>query len=125
MIPAHQDNILDSILATSERVALDRLSECMATGEADAGELAAQIAVEIVGYVREQWGGSQIYIPKNTAGLRAQIYDTYTGNNIRELARRYHFTERSIRRIIAAERQRRQRARKEQDLQQATFPALP
>lgn len=122
MLPSNHDNLLDSILETSERVAQAVLSERMS--DTQANELAAQISVDIVGEVRELWGGIPVYIPKNTPGIRAQIYESYTGNNVRELARRYHFTERSIRRIIAAERQRRQGERKNPTLQQATFPGL-
>lgn len=118
ILPPH-NNILDSILVTSETVAREVLSRCLSAQEAD--ELSAQISITLVGEVRELWGGSPVYIPKNTPGIRAKIYDSYTGNNVRELARRYHFTERSIRRIIAAERERRQRARKEQYSQQANL----
>lgn len=122
MIPSNHDNLLDSILETSERVAQAVLSERMS--DTQANELAAQISVDIVGEVRELWGGIPVYIPKNTPGIRAQIYESYTGNNVRELARRYHFTERSIRRIIVAERERRQDEQKEQDNRQLTFPGL-
>ncbi len=122
MIPTSHDNLLDSILETSERVAQAVLSERMS--DTQANELAAQISVDIVGEVRELWGGIPVYIPKNTPGIRAQIYESYTGNNVRELARRYHFTERSIRRIIAAERERRHGAANDQSCQSLRFPGL-
>lgn len=122
MLAASQNNLLDSILETSERVAHEVLSGRLPLQQAN--ELAAQISVDIVGEVRELWGGIPVYIPKNTPGIRAQIYDSYTGNNVRELARRYHFTERSIRRIIAAERERRQGSGKDQSNQPLRFPGV-
>ena len=122
MLPASGDNILESIRQTGESVALELLSRHLPAGQAQ--QIAEDIGIQTAAEVGEIWGGSPVYVPKNTASRRARIYDSYTGDNVRELARQFHFTERNIRLIIAAERQRRQGERKNPTRQQATLPGL-
>jgi Mor family transcriptional regulator len=52
-------------------------------------------------------GGQKIYFPKNPPGRDPLIYSLFDGRNYNALARRFHLTENSIRRIIKLERARR------------------
>lgn len=122
MLPASGDNILESIRQTGERVALELLSRHLPAGQAQ--QIAEDIGIQTAAEVGEIWGGSPVYVPKNTASRRARIYDSYTGDNVRELARQFHFTERNIRLIIAAERERRHGAANDQSCQSLRFPGL-
>ena len=125
MPPMNHDDILESIRLVGESVAQEQLLRCMPSGQAQ--EIAENIGINTAAEIGEIWGGSPVYFPKNPPARRALIYDSFTGNNIRELARRFHFSERNIRMIISAERKRRQDEQdeqKEQDNRQLTFPGL-
>ena len=62
----------------------------------------------------EDWGGSNIYIPKNLASRfrrrDAELYRGFTGHNVQELAQKYGLTQQRVYSIIKAERARRARS---------------
>lgn len=51
-----------------------------------------------------EFGGEQIYLPRDKVRRDARIYDDYTGDNIPELRARYHLSESTLYQIIRAQR---------------------
>ncbi|EPT7428694.1 Mor transcription activator family protein [Vibrio cholerae] len=77
----------------------------------DSPEAALQAVLDIGEYM----GGVQVYLPRGDR-LRQQIrdmkiYKEFNGNNIRQLAHRYHLTDKAIYEIIAKLRKIEQRRR--------------
>lgn len=87
------------------------MARCVpAVEETEARELGRRVADMLA----EDWGGSNIYIPKNLAPRfrrrDAELYRAFTGHNIEELARKYGLTQQRVYSIIKAERARRTRS---------------
>ena len=81
------------------------------------GQIAAAPAVNpalvIVEGIRARFGGSMLYIPVGTtldrAARNAELLAAFTGNNHRELARRYGLSVKSVYGVISAYRKDRDR----------------
>lgn len=73
-----------------------------------AGEQALAVAEESTDTVLDEFGGENLYIPKNISGKAArrnrQIYDEFTGDNHDELAKKYGVTLQRIYAIIKEQR---------------------
>ena len=73
------------------------------------GEQALAVAEESTDTVLEEFGGENLYIPKNISGKahrrNRQIYDEFTGDNHDELAKKYGVTLQRIYAIIKEQRQ--------------------
>lgn len=73
------------------------------------GEQALAVAEESTDTVLDEFGGENLYIPKNISGKahrrNRQIYDEFTGDNHDELAKKYGFTLQRIYAIIKEQRQ--------------------
>lgn len=69
---------------------------------------AAMFGNEVANRMADDWGGQQVYIPRNAAGQRqgrnAQIFREFTGDNVPDLAKKYGLTIQAVYRIIKAER---------------------
>lgn len=67
-------------------------------------EYAELIGIENLMKLSHTFGGTSIYIPKEKELLKdfkyKQIAKEFTGKNAKELARKYHLSERTIYRII-------------------------
>jgi len=80
--------------------------------EIESQDLSLALSLSIGQYL----GGAQFYLPRGDALQRyirdIEIWDAFTGNNTKQLARKYHLTEKSIYEIVARmrkiEHQRRQ-----------------
>jgi Mor family transcriptional regulator len=74
-------------------------------------QLSLQLSLAIGQYL----GGAQIYLPRGDALQRfirdIEIWDAFHGNNTRQLARRYHLSEKAIYEIVARMRQLEQQRR--------------
>ncbi|OOS08074.1 Mor transcription activator family protein [Moraxella cuniculi DSM 21768] len=72
-------------------------------------EQAAAIAEESTDTVLDEFGGENLYIPKNISGKAARrnrtIYEEFTGDNHDELAKKYGVTLQRIYTIIKEQRQ--------------------
>lgn len=70
---------------------------------------ATAIAEESTDTVLDEFGGENLYIPKNISGKAArrnrQIYDEFTGDNHEVLAKKYGVTLKRIYAIIKEQRQ--------------------
>lgn len=99
--------LLDDVAAKVARMARCRLPPM---DEAQARDFGRRVADMLA----EDWGGSNIYIPKNLASRfrrrDARLYREFTGDNIQELAHRYGLTQQRVYAIIKAERTRRSHA---------------
>lgn len=66
---------------------------------------AKDLAEQLCSRFGEEYGGSDVYVPVGRFWrLReryASIYRDFTGDNYRELAKKYHLTERWVQRIVA------------------------
>jgi mor transcription activator family protein len=71
---------------------------------------AEKVSEVVVDYVLDEFGGENIYIPRNISGrARARnrkIYEEWSGNNHEELAKKYNITRQRVYAIIKEERQR-------------------
>lgn len=81
------------------------MARCVpAVEETEARELGRRVADMLA----EDWGGSNIYIPKNLASRfrrrDAELYRGFTGHNVQELAQKYGLTQQRVYSIIKAER---------------------
>ena len=67
-------------------------------------EIAADVGLDIVRYLIENWGGSVLYIPTMSKlasqTLRKTIRSEYTGSNEKELARKYNVSRTKIRQAL-------------------------
>ena len=87
------------------------MARCVpAVEETEARELGRRVADMLA----EDWGGSNIYIPKNLASRfrrrDAELYRGFTGHNVQALAQKYGLTQQRVYSIIKAERARRARS---------------
>lgn len=77
-------------------------------------EAARDFGRRVADMLAEDWGGSNIYIPKNLASRfrrrDALLYREFTGQNVQELAQKYGLTQQRVYAIIKAERTRRAHA---------------
>ena len=66
-------------------------------------------ALKAVERVRISWSGVLMYIPKNkgheTSGRDRAIFEKFTGNNVRELAKEYSLAQQTIYKILKKQRQ--------------------
>lgn len=73
------------------------------------GEQVLAVAEESTDTVLDEFGGENLYIPKNISGKahrrNRQIYDEFTGDNHDELAKKYGVTLQRIYAIIKEQRQ--------------------
>lgn len=73
------------------------------------GKQALMVAEESTDTILDEFGGENLYIPKNISGKAArrnrQIYDEFTGDNHDELAKKYGVTLQRIYAIIKEQRQ--------------------
>lgn len=64
-----------------------------------------RIALEAAEAVRRDWGGGLMYIPKGVQFTLAQrdleIWNDFRGDNVRELAHKYHLSDKQIYSVIA------------------------
>lgn len=87
-------------MSTSGGIRLDNLNEVWQ-------QIASIIGMDNVKKLMDGYGGAYLYIPKSDKLDRAerneQIRADFNGYNFRELAKKYHLTEVSIRSIVADE----------------------
>ena len=79
---------------------------------------AAEISKKVAKRILDDWGGQQIYIPKNSGQLVARdfkIWEDFNGKNHLELAKKHDLTPQQIYRIIR-EVSERERAKSQADL---------
>lgn len=66
---------------------------------------ARKVALTAADQVRQNYGGTEVYIPKGLALVLSerdrQIWDEFNGDNYHALAKKYDRTERQIRHIIS------------------------
>lgn len=71
----------------------------------DQKELAEIVGLEAYRKLVENFGGCQIYIPKLEMTLKKirniEIRNSFNGSNYRELAKKYHLSEKTVREIIS------------------------
>lgn len=67
----------------------------------------ATLARRVTTRIALEFGGEQIYLPKDKARRDARIFDEYTGDNVLELRARYKLSESTLYQVIRAERSRR------------------
>ena len=70
-------------------------------------EIAGKAGKSIANELAITWGGQQVYIPMDLARRNATIYEAFTGDNVHDLARRFHTSTNNIYGIIKSERDRR------------------
>ena len=62
------------------------------------------VGAELFTKIVDDYGGEMLYIPKRATMERKQKYDAirkeYDGTNISQLARKYSYTERTVREIL-------------------------
>jgi len=96
--------LLDDVAVKVGEMAQHGLSS---VSEADARAFGRRVADMLA----EDWGGSNVYIPKNMASRfrnrDATLYREYRGDNIAELAKKYGITQQRVYAVIKAERARR------------------
>lgn len=96
--------LLDDVAAKVARMARCGLPSVEEEAAKDFGRRVADM-------LAEDWGGSNVYIPKNLASRfrrrDARLYREFTGHNIQELAQRYGLTQQRVYAILKAERARR------------------
>lgn len=92
---------------------LSDLSERISTSLVQAGvsnDLADRLGEEIAMDMATHWGGQLIYFPKGTfvrlSRRDRDIYSQFTGNNHKELSRKFNVSEQHIYRIVKAMRRR-------------------
>lgn len=66
-----------------------------------AREQAEDTARTIVDRMLMEWAGQQVYIPIRHPRRDDMIMADFTGNNVPELARKYHLSVRTIHKIVA------------------------
>lgn len=71
----------------------------------DQRELAETVGLEAYRKLVANYGGMSIYINKPETVLRdlrnAEIYENFNGLNYRELAKKYHLSEKTVRGIVS------------------------
>lgn len=73
-------------------------------------EVAAEAGREVAEFLREHWGGQNVYLPKGTlfdlSERDVEIWEKWNGRNVLELCREYGITRQRLYQIIAAVRDR-------------------
>lgn len=73
-------------------------------------EIAADAALEAAEFLRHQWGGQNVYLPKGMmfelSERDLKIWDKWNGRNALELCREYDISKQRLYQIIAAVRER-------------------
>lgn len=109
------DDIIDSIVHYTENLTVESLNDIIKDGgnfllladETLQKDFANKLARNVATAVSLEWAGQNAYIKKYSAFKEEQIYLEFTGNNIRELARKFHLAEMTIRRIVNTEHKKR------------------
>lgn len=103
-VPAEWPNTLKE----AHGVFVCELDECAKRGIVDP----QQVSTRLVGAFSAHFGGTELYVPKNTAEAQserdAEIWGKFNGRNTRALAQSYGLSERTIERILERERKARQ-----------------
>lgn len=61
---------------------------------------------ELVAAVEEEYGGQFVYVRLNSPTRKLRIYKDFTGDNYRELSKKYKISLNQIRKIVNEERKR-------------------
>ena len=85
----------------------DLLNQIEAIIEEELANGTTTLARRVTTRIALEFGGEQIYLPKDKARRDARIFDEYTGNNVLELRARYKLSESTLYQVIRAERSRR------------------
>lgn len=64
---------------------------------------------ELVASIEEEYGGQFVYVRLNSPTRKLRIYKDFTGDNYRELSKKYKISLNQIRKIINEERKRKNR----------------
>ena len=96
----------EHLLVTLVGIVAEEASKVLGIDE-DLGHL---LGDEVATRFSHEFGGDQTHIPKgrsfHTSRLRRQIYAEFTGDNVAELARKYHVSVIHMYRILKLERER-------------------
>lgn len=78
-------------------------------------DLAAELGQELAEFLRAEWGGQQVYIPRGThfelSARDVEIWESWNGDNVLELCRQYNISKQRLYQIIAAMKARETRKR--------------
>ena len=85
----------------------DLLNQIEAIIEEELANGTPTLARRVTTRIALEFGGEQIYLPKDKARRDARIFDEYTGDNVLELRARYKLSESTLYQVIRAERSRR------------------
>lgn len=85
----------------------DLLNQIEAIIEEELANGTTTLARRVTTRIALEFGGEQIYLPKDKARRDARIFDEYTGDNVLELRARYKLSESTLYQVIRAERSRR------------------
>lgn len=85
----------------------DLLNQIEAIIEEELANGTTTLAHRVTTRIALEFGGEQIYLPKDKARRDARIFDEYTGDNVLELRARYKLSESTLYQVIRAERSRR------------------
>lgn len=64
------------------------------------------IVFELIASIEEEYGGQFVYVRLNSPTRKLRIYKDFTGDNYRELSKKYKISLNQIRKIINEERKR-------------------
>ena len=74
----------------------DLLSQIEAIIEEELANGTTTLARRVTTRIALEFGGEQIYLPKDKARRDARIFDEYTGDNVLELRARYKLSESTL-----------------------------
>ena len=106
----HKENVRDNGVCTVPKGMLQYPLEVMEMSEYDKNlfhkvykEISEQLGIETALTLHQMFKGTQVNFPVrffDTKCVKEMIIKEYDGNNVKMLARKYDYSEKSIRRII-------------------------
>lgn len=101
-----EDNIISDIQMFAQNISDVVLADYIADPELRS-DIARKIASDLTFQIEEEYAGQQVYVRTRSIRRKERIFSEFTGKNYKELAKKYHLTERSVRIIIENERKKR------------------
>lgn len=100
----NDNSFCEDLAVFAKQICTARLKDKVEAAEFDS--IIDNIVFELIASIEEEYGGQFVYVRLNSPTRKLRIYKDFTGDNYRELSKKYKISLNQIRKIINEERKR-------------------
>lgn len=100
----NDNSFCEDLAVFAKQICTARLKDKVEAAEFDS--IIDNIVFELIASIEEEYGGQFVYVRLNSPTRKLRIYKDFTGDNYRELSKKYKISLNQIRKIVNEERKR-------------------